>query len=100
MVALGADRASRARAEVVPCTAEVGGGSMPLARIPSFAVALSAPGGTIGDLARTLRVGAEPVLGRIESGRLLLDLRTVDRRELPRLVAALHQALDGERGIG
>ena len=74
MAALGADRASRARAEVVPCTAEVGGGSMPLARIPSFAVALSAPGGTIGDLARTLRVGAEPVLGRIESGRLLLDL--------------------------
>jgi L-seryl-tRNA(Ser) seleniumtransferase len=100
MAALGADRASRARAEVVPCTAEVGGGSMPLARIPSFAVALSAPGGTIGDLARTLRLGAEPVLGRIESGRLLLDLRTVDRRELPRLVAALHQALDGERGIG
>ncbi|HEU4941069.1 MAG TPA: L-seryl-tRNA(Sec) selenium transferase [Candidatus Eisenbacteria bacterium] len=100
IAALGADRASRARAEVIPCTAEVGGGSMPLARIPSFAVALSAPGGTIGDLARTLRLGAEPVLARIESGRLLLDLRTVDRRELPRLVAALHHALDGERGIG
>jgi L-seryl-tRNA(Ser) seleniumtransferase len=100
IAALGADRASRARAEVVPCTAEVGGGSMPLARIPSFAVALSAPDGTIGDLARTLRLGAEPVLARIESGRLLLDLRTVDRRELPRLVAALHHALDGERGIG
>jgi L-seryl-tRNA(Ser) seleniumtransferase len=100
IASLGAERASRARAEVVPCTAEVGGGSMPLARIPSFAVALSASGGTIADLARTLRLGAEPVLGRIESGRLLLDLRTVDRRELPRLVAALHTALDGKRGIG
>ena len=100
LAALGADRAGRARAEVVPCTAEVGGGAMPLARIPSYAVALTAPRGTIGELARALRMGAEPVLGRIESGRLLLDLRTVDRREVPRLVAALHHALDGERGSG
>ena len=100
IAALGADRASRARAEVVRCTAEVGGGAMPLARIPSFAVALTAPEGTTGDLGKALRTGAEPVLARIESGRLLLDLRTVDRREVPRLVAALHHALDGKRGSG
>ena len=92
---LGAERASNCRAEVVACGAEAGGGSMPLARIPSFAVAISPPRGAEA-LARALRTGPDPVLGRIESGRLLLDLRTVPDREVPALVAALARVLDEE----
>jgi L-seryl-tRNA(Ser) seleniumtransferase len=92
---LGQGRASHCRAEVVACGAEVGGGSLPLARIPSFAVALRPPRGAEA-LARALRTGPEPVLGRIESGRLLLDLRTVSDREVPALVRALTRVLDEE----
>jgi L-seryl-tRNA(Ser) seleniumtransferase len=93
--ALGQGPASQCGAEVVACGAEVGGGSMPLARIPSFAVALrSARGGEA--LARSLRAGPEPVLGRIESGRLLLDLRTVPDRDVPALVRALTRVLEEE----
>lgn len=92
---LGEGRASQCRAEVVACGAEVGGGSMPLARIPSFAVALRPPRGAEA-LARALRTGPEPVLGRIESGRLLLDLRTVSDREVPALMRALARILDEE----
>ena len=98
--ALGAERASRVGAKVVACTAEVGGGAMPGAGIPSFALSIRAPRGTAAAFARALRTGPEPVLGRIERDRLLLDLRTVDPREVPRLVKALVLALDGERGEG
>jgi L-seryl-tRNA(Ser) seleniumtransferase len=93
--ALGPERASKCRAEVVACRAEAGGGSMPLARIPSFAVAISPRRGAEA-MARALRTGPDPVLGRIEAGRLLLDLRTVPDREVPALVAVLARILDEE----
>ena len=95
--AIGAERASLCRAEVVACTAEVGGGAMPLARVPSYALALRPSRGKVEELARALRMGPDPVLGRIESGRLLLDLRTVNPGEIPRLVASIVRALEEER---
>ena len=94
--AIGADRASQRRAEVVACTTEVGGGSMPLARVPSYALALRPARGKVDDLARSLRTGPDPVIGRIESGRLLLDLRTVQRNEHERLVASVVRAIEEE----
>ena len=93
-------RAVKTDAEVIACTAEVGGGSMPLARIASYAVAIRAPGGKTANLARALRLGPDPVLGRIESDRLLLDMRTVAKSEVPRLIAALVRALEEGRGTG
>ena len=94
--AIGADRASHHRAEVVACTTEVGGGAMPLARVPSYALALRPARGKVEDLARSLRTGPDPVIGRIESGRLLLDLRTVSRGEVPKLAASLVRVLEEE----
>ena len=94
--AIGADRASHFRAEVVACTTEVGGGAMPLARVPSYAVVLRPARGKVEDVARSLRTGPDPVIGRIESGRLLLDLRTVSRGEIPKLAASLVRALEEE----
>ena len=94
--AIGADRASHNRVEVVACTTEVGGGAMPLARVPSYALALRPARGKVEHLARSLRTGPEPVIGRIESGRLLLDLRTVSRGELSKLAASLLRVLEEE----
>ena len=79
---------------MIACTAEVGGGAMPLGRIPSFALRLRAPRGGVSALARRLRLAPDPVLGRIESDRLLLDLRTVAPGEVPRLVGTLIRALE------
>lgn len=98
--ALGSERAVKTAAEVIACTAEVGGGAMPLARVPSFAISLRAPRGRLGDLARALRVAKDPILARIEADRLLLDMRTVAKGEVPRLIASLVRALDGERETG
>ena len=92
--ALGAERAVKTGAEVIACTGEVGGGAMPLARVPSFALALRSPSGRVEDLARALRLAPDPILGRIEANRLLLDMRTVTSRETPRLIATLARILD------
>ncbi|GAA5082612.1 L-seryl-tRNA(Sec) selenium transferase [Thermocatellispora tengchongensis] len=58
-------------AAVARVPATVGGGGAPGVELPSAAVALPA------ELARRLRTGEPAVVGRVEDGRLLLDLRTV-----------------------
>ncbi|WP_030900107.1 L-seryl-tRNA(Sec) selenium transferase [Streptomyces sp. NRRL F-5126] len=58
-------------ARAVDCEAAVGGGGAPGVTLPSAAVSLPEP------YAAALRGGRYAVLGRVESGRCLLDLRTV-----------------------
>ncbi|MER6945303.1 L-seryl-tRNA(Sec) selenium transferase [Nonomuraea sp. NPDC000554] len=58
-------------ARAVPSEAAVGGGGAPGVALPSAAVSLPER------YAAPLRTGDPPVVGRIERGRLLLDLRTV-----------------------
>ncbi len=70
-------------AEVVPSVAVVGGGGAPGLRLPSWA--LSLPEG----YQQPLRLGDPPVLGRVERGRLLLDLRTVPPAQDPVLRKAI-----------
>ncbi|WP_432562039.1 L-seryl-tRNA(Sec) selenium transferase [Kineococcus sp. SYSU DK003] len=58
-------------ARLEPSVAVVGGGGAPGVELPSWVVSLP-PG-----LVVPLRTGEPPVAGRVEGGRLLLDLRTV-----------------------
>ena len=74
-----------------PTTATFGGGALPGVEIASCGVALA--GAKPDRLAAALRAGDPAVIGRIERDRLILDLRTVDPADDPRLVAALHAAL-------
>ncbi|MBV8246568.1 MAG: L-seryl-tRNA(Sec) selenium transferase [Candidatus Eremiobacteraeota bacterium] len=75
-----------AGASVVASSSAVGGGTLPQATIPSVAIAFDDPHG--GMHAR-LRTNAQPVIGRIEGGRLLLDLRTIAPEEDPLVLDAL-----------
>jgi len=97
--------ALRARAEAlaarvpgavpVPLTATMGGGSLPGETLPSFGLALAAR--SASRLLAALR-GADPaVVGRIEDGRVVLDLRTVDPTADDQLGEALAAAL---RSVG
>jgi L-seryl-tRNA(Ser) seleniumtransferase len=89
-----AERAAggRVAVEVVPVVSAVGGGALPLAAPPSFALALSAPGRSAEALEAALRAGAPPVIGRIAEGRLLLDVRTIADAELDEVAAAVRGA--------
>jgi L-seryl-tRNA(Ser) seleniumtransferase len=75
-------------AEIVPAEAFLGGGSAPEAPIPGEALAL--PGGDA--LLARLRLGDPPVVGYLNQGRLLLDLRTVAPEDDEALLAAVLSA--------
>ena len=79
--------------EIVPSVARAGAGALPVTEVPSVAVALTAPGGDVGGLARRLRLGRPAAVGRVHEDRLLLDLRTVRDDEVAGLVTALANAL-------
>jgi L-seryl-tRNA(Ser) seleniumtransferase len=73
---------------VEPCSSTVGGGAMPTAQLPSWAVTLRGP--SADELDRALRRSS--IVGRIEDGRVWIDVRTLAPSELE-LVAAAVRAL-------
>ncbi|HTY42142.1 MAG TPA: L-seryl-tRNA(Sec) selenium transferase [Thermoanaerobaculia bacterium] len=62
---------------VVPSQAAFGGGTSPEKLFPSRALALSRAGQPVDALAARLRARRPPIVGRVENGRLLLDLRSI-----------------------
>jgi L-seryl-tRNA(Ser) seleniumtransferase len=74
-------------AAAVPLTATLGGGSLPGETLPSFGLALAAR--SADRLLAALREGTPAVVGRIEDGRVVLDLRAVDPASDDALAAAL-----------
>ena len=74
-------------AAAVDCVAAVGGGGAPEVELPSAAVSLPE------SCALPLRVGTPAVVGRVENGRCLLDLRTVAPEDDEMLVAAVSACL-------
>jgi L-seryl-tRNA(Ser) seleniumtransferase len=81
------------RAATTELTATVGGGSLPGETLPSIGIALSA--GSAARTLATLRQGEPSVIGRIEDGRVVLDLRTVDPASDQALVRAVQAVLAG-----
>jgi L-seryl-tRNA(Ser) seleniumtransferase len=77
---------------VRPGTSVSGGGSGPGEGMPSALLAVRAGGRSARALEERLRLGPRPVLGRIEAGDLLLDLRTVRDEEEDALLEALLDA--------
>ncbi|MEV7788352.1 L-seryl-tRNA(Sec) selenium transferase [Streptomyces sp. NPDC088106] len=67
----------------VPSEATVGGGGAPGVTLPSAALSLPER------YAEALRTGTDPVVGRLESGRCLLDLRAVPPADDERLADAV-----------
>jgi L-seryl-tRNA(Ser) seleniumtransferase len=85
-------------AEIVRACARVGGGALPLLELEGPALALEAPPAGIDALARRLRAGDPPVIGRIHEGRLLLDPRTLRDEEIGETATAVAAALDALPG--
>ncbi|GGX01676.1 L-seryl-tRNA(Sec) selenium transferase [Streptomyces malachitofuscus] len=82
---LGADGVD---ARAVPSEATVGGGGAPGVTLPSAALSLPER------YALPLRTGPVPVVGRLEAGRCLLDLRAVPAADDERLAEAV-RAVEG-----
>ncbi|WP_084720755.1 L-seryl-tRNA(Sec) selenium transferase [Skermanella aerolata] len=70
-----------------------GGGSLPETTLPTRIVAIRANGLGTAELARRLRLHRPAVVGRIAGGRLTLDARTLDDRDLPAVAGAVGTVL-------
>ncbi len=68
----------RLRVEVVETRSVIGGGSAPGATLASRALAVSSAEIGADEIARKLREWVTPIIARVEDGRVLLDLRTVE----------------------
>ena len=68
---------------------QVGGGALPLLQIPSILIEIAAAGISSQKLEQHLRMQDVPVIGRINKGQLLLDLRTLLDDDVPFIIAAL-----------
>jgi len=64
------------KAEIIDGLSTVGGGSLPDQTLATSLVAIK-PKNSLDAFSARLRTGSPPVIGRIEEGRFLLDLRTV-----------------------
>jgi L-seryl-tRNA(Ser) seleniumtransferase len=80
--------------EIVAENSMVGGGALPLAELPGYAVAISSDRISADQLASRLRASDLPVIGRIQEGRLLLNPRTVLPEQDQQLVAVIIAALN------
>jgi L-seryl-tRNA(Ser) seleniumtransferase len=93
------ERAERLRArvgdavEVVDLRSTVGGGSLPGETLPSVGLRLGGPSAV--RVLAALRQEDPPVIGRIEDGRVVLDLRTVEPQSDDALAPTIERVLGG-----
>lgn len=79
---LAAHFADRFELRAEPCWSQIGSGSLPVDRLPSYALTfapLDGRGATLELLAQQWRSLSQPVIGRIHDGRLWLDLRCLEQ---------------------
>lgn len=78
---------------VVDCASVPGGGTLPGVEIPSVGLALD------GDRTAALRNAEPPVIARVDAGRTVLDLRTVEPDDDGVVVDALRTILGGDASL-
>lgn len=81
--------------KVIPTVSRVGGGALPEYSLASWAVELNPAQESIATVERNFRALPVPVIGRIESDRLLLDFRTILDEEVAELSTALIDYFNG-----
>jgi L-seryl-tRNA(Ser) seleniumtransferase len=74
------------------CEGYAGGGTLPLAALPSIALAWRPADRAVDAAAARLRHGTPPVVARVDGDRVLIDLRAIPPERNDELVAALRSA--------
>ncbi len=67
----------------------VGGGAMPLTKLPTSVVAIRPTGGSFSVWVRNLRLGKPALVGRVQENQLLLDMRSIAKEEEEEVIRCL-----------
>ncbi len=84
---------ARLTVAVVESEGRAGGGALPQAPLPSRALALTVPPLAPQELEARLRQASTPVIGRVDRGVMMLDLRTMLSGDQEAILAALEEVL-------
>lgn len=69
-----------ARIVLESCESQIGGGALPLERIPSVAVTIQAEQYSASELEKRMRTLPVPIIGRMINGAWGIDMRTIEER--------------------
>jgi L-seryl-tRNA(Ser) seleniumtransferase len=83
----------KASFEIIRENSQVGGGSLPLQNLPTWAVAVKPYKARVELLEEELRDQNPPIIARISDDQLVLDLRTIQEDELRTIAQGITQAL-------
>ena len=73
------------------CESQIGGGSLPLERIPSMAVAIRPEKISVAELEERMRHLPVPIIPRVANDTVLMDVRTIERRFFQIIVSQLKE---------
>lgn len=82
--------------ELIEGDSEVGGGSMPLEKLPTMLVAVKPLGLSVNESVNRLRALNIPIICRVQEDRLLFDPRTIFDDELELVANGIHAVLGQE----
>ncbi|HEX21512.1 MAG TPA: L-seryl-tRNA(Sec) selenium transferase [Actinobacteria bacterium] len=80
--------------EVVKEFSKVGGGALPLAKLPTYCVAIVSDDISVSELATRMRTGSPVVIARVQADRVLLDVRTLKDEQLPDVVKTVSDSIE------
>jgi L-seryl-tRNA(Ser) seleniumtransferase len=83
----------QATVEIIADQSQAGGGSLPEADFPTFAVSIKPSRLSVNRLEKNLRSCSPPVIARIRENALLIDARTVQDKEIKLVVHCIVSAL-------
>lgn len=86
-----------AKVDVVSCESQIGGGSLPMERIPSMAVAIRPKHESVADLEDQMRHLTVPMIPRTVNDTIMLDVRTVETEDFKLIAAELQELLGQEK---
>lgn len=81
------------KAGLKACESQVGGGSLPMERIPSMAVTIRPENMSVSELEEAMRHLDVPVIVRTVNDEILMDARTIQKEELRTIVNGLKEIL-------
>lgn len=74
-------------------SSKAGGGALPLLDLPSKCLAVQVEGKTANEIEVFMRRSTPPIIGRIEDGLFLMDVRTIADEELPQIQQTVKKLL-------
>ncbi len=80
-----------ARIDMQPCESQIGGGSLPLERIPSMAVTIHPDKISVPELEERMRHLPVPIIPRTVNDTILLDVRTLDKTTFKLIISQLKE---------